>query len=112
MLVNILTSDGVTEAVMKEPSLTAANAIAFKSEMTALIEAGQMQIILDLNGVRFIDSTGLGALVGLLKRIGSRGDLVLHGLQPTVLSAFRLTRMDRVFRIFSDAQTAREAVAG
>lgn len=112
MLVSTLASDGVVEAVIGDTSLTAANAVAFKSEMTALIEAGQLQIVLDLSGVRFIDSTGLGALVGLLKRIGSRGDLVLHGLQPTVMSAFKLTRMDRVFRIFSDARAAREALAG
>ncbi len=72
------------------------------------IEAGRSRLVLDLGKVSFIDSTGLGALVGLLKRVGMRGELVVCGVQPSVEQMFRLTRMDRVFRIF---RTADEAVA-
>ncbi len=110
MLLRVAREDVITEAVIDEPSLTAANAASFKSEMLAIVEDGHLQVCLDLSKVRFVDSTGLGALVGLLKRIGSKGDLVLHGLQPGVKAAFKLTRMDRVFRIYPDALAARKAL--
>jgi anti-sigma B factor antagonist len=61
--------------------------------------------------VDFIDSSGLGAIVSALKTIGRNGDLVLCGIKETVMSLFRLTRMDRVFRIFTDQGEATAALS-
>ena len=64
--------------------------------------------MLDLAGVTFIDSSGLGALVGSLKAMGKEGDFVLSGAKAAVAGVFRLTRMDKVFRMY---ETADDAVA-
>lgn len=86
--------------------LDARIATDFKEQMAELIASGHTKIILDLARVEFIDSSGLGAIVSSLKRMGGRGDLVVCGLQDTILTMFRLTRMDRVFQIFDDEQQA------
>lgn len=86
--------------------LTAANATGFKGEVVALIEAGQSQLIVDFSSVSFLDSSGLGALVGILKKIGHRGDLLVCGLSGDVDQMFRVSRMDRVFAIHRDVDAA------
>jgi anti-sigma B factor antagonist len=61
--------------------------------------------------VRFIDSSGLGAIVSMLKLIGREGDLVLCGVTDPVMSLFKLTRMDRVFQMFPSEHDALAALA-
>jgi anti-sigma B factor antagonist len=80
----------------------------FKHQSIEYISEGNRSIVLDMRAVSFIDSSGLGALVSSLKAIGSDGDLVLCGTEGTVASMFKLTRMDKVFRMFV---TTEEAVA-
>lgn len=58
--------------------------------------------ILDLSGVTFVDSSGIGAIVGLLKFLGRERRLELCGLNPMVQKVFRLTRLDKVFIIRKD----------
>lgn len=90
--------------------LTAAAAPDFKTRLAEEIAAGHTRIIIDLGGVSFIDSSGLGAIVGGLKRLGARGDIVLCGLQPAASQMFRLTRMDNVFRIYKSPEDAAAAI--
>jgi anti-sigma B factor antagonist len=67
-------------------------------------------IIVDLGGVRFIDSLGLSTLVKGLKRCRQhQGDLYLCNLQQSVLMVFELTRLNQAFKILQDAETALEA---
>jgi anti-sigma B factor antagonist len=80
----------------------------FKHQLIDYISEGNRSIVLDMRDVSFIDSSGLGALVSSLKVIGQDGDLVLSGTGGTVASMFKLTRMDKVFRMFG---TTEEAVA-
>jgi anti-sigma B factor antagonist len=89
-----------------EERLDARVATDFKERMAELIASGNTKIVLDLSKVEFIDSSGLGAIVSSLKRMGGRGDMVVCGLQAPALTLFRLTRMDRVFQIFGDEQQA------
>jgi anti-sigma B factor antagonist len=86
--------------------LTAANATGFKNEVVALVDQGHSQIIIDFSTVSFLDSSGLGALVGVLKKIGHRGDLLVSGLSGDVDQMFRVCRMDRVFPIHRDVDAA------
>ncbi len=81
--------------------LDASVAVDFKEKMADLIKRGHSMIILNLSVVEFIDSSGLGSIVSSLKTIGRNGDLVLCGINRNIMSMFKLTRMDRVFRIFS-----------
>jgi len=63
--------------------------------------------ILDLNKVGFIDSTGLGILISLLRYLNEKGGkLRLTGLQDEVRSIFEITRLFRVFDISKSVEDA------
>ncbi len=89
-----------------EPRIDAAIAVQFKDAMRAKSESFSGTIILDMAGVDFLDSSGLGAVVGAMKQINQDQRLELAGLTPTVEKVFRLTRMDSVFTIHASVESA------
>jgi anti-sigma B factor antagonist len=91
--------------------LDAKIAVTFKDQMTQLINDGNTKIILDMSGVDFVDSSGLGAIVTCLKVLGRKGDLVISGVKNDVMTMFVLTRMDRVFQLFPSIEDATKALA-
>lgn len=91
--------DDLTLLKVLEPRLDAANAPELRGKINELIEAGAQRIILDISDVEFMDSSSLGAMVSILKMVGSSGDLVVAGAHGIVADLFKLTRMDRVFRM-------------
>lgn len=95
----------------QQERIDAAVAIKFKDEMRKLTSEGPETVILDLQSVSFIDSSGLGAIVGAMKQLGAEQTLQLAGLSPNVEKVFRLTRMDRVFRIYMSRDEALGSVA-
>jgi len=95
----------------KDSRIDAAVAIQFKELMRDLIRNGPARVLLDLSNVAFLDSSGLGAMVSVLKLLGPGRTLELCGLTPAVEKVFRLTRMDSVFTIHRpDAGVLRDAV--
>jgi len=61
-------------------------------------------------GVNFIDSSGLGTLVGILRTVEKEGGQVrIAGLIPEVLVIFELTRLHRIFDIYETAAAAMAA---
>ena len=86
--------------------IDAAVAVRFKDKMLELTNHDARRVILDLSKVEFLDSSGLGAVVGSMKQLGRSRTLDLAGLTPTVGKVFRITRMDRVFRIFESTEAA------
>lgn len=101
------TSDGTTQIItVHSDRIDAAMAIQFKEDMRAETEACADRVILDLSGVEFIDSSGLGAIVASMKQLGLNRRLDLAGPQPVVEKVFRLTRMDTVFRLFATLDDA------
>jgi anti-sigma B factor antagonist len=82
-----------------ETRIDAAGAIRFKDRMRELVQDPAPRVVLDLSQVTFLDSSGLGAVVAVMKLLGPSRTLELSGLTPTVLKVFRLTRMDSVFTI-------------
>ena len=64
-------------------------------------------IIVDLSDVSYIDSAGLAALIQAMQKVeGYGGKFMLAGLQETVRSIFEISRLDQVFQIFPDADSA------
>jgi anti-sigma B factor antagonist len=94
-----------------EPRLDARGAVSFKEIMGNFIKEGHSQIVLNLSNVEFIDSSGLGAIVSSLKALGLKGEIAICGLRHTVLTMFKLTRMDKVFRIFKEERETVTALA-
>ena len=84
-----------------EERLDAHNSGELKVVLQQLFEGGNLTLLVDLKNVRFIDSSGLGALVsGFKNATVKHGVLKLSSLQPQVKSMFELTRLHRVFEIF------------
>ena len=92
-----------------EPRIDAAVAIEFKERMRDLIKDAPERVILDLSQVAFLDSSGLGAVVAVMKLLAPERRLELAGLTPTVEKVFRLTRMDSVFVIHPAAPDVQRA---
>lgn len=61
--------------------------------------------------VEFMDSSSLGTMVGILKMVGGKGDLMISGAQGIVADLFKLTRMDRVFRMTASVDEAGQLMA-
>lgn len=99
-------NDDITVITPDGERLTAANATHFKEQVIAHVDGGHSRLVVDMSGVSFVDSAGLGALVGVLKRIGNRGDIVVCGLADGVRQMFELTRMNRIFTEYSDRAAA------
>lgn len=82
-----------------ETRVDAAVAIRFKDRMRELVAMPSPRVVLDLSRVAFLDSSGLGAVVAVMKLLGPDRKLELAALTPPVEKVFRLTRMDSVFVI-------------
>lgn len=86
---------------------TLAKAVKFKEFVTELIDQGSNKVIIDLTICEYIDSTFLGAMVSLLKKLNSiQGDLRLVYNKEAPSLVFVVTRMDKVFKIFDTLDEA------
>jgi len=89
----------VAVAVVPVEELDASNAAEFKRDIAPVLEANA-SVVLDLTGVRFVDSSGLGAFISCLRKLNAKGgDLKLSGMSTQVRAVFELVRMHRVFDI-------------
>ena len=78
----------------------------FKSTMHRHIENGHRRIVLDFSEINFIDSSGLGTIVHVLKMLKGDGDIVISGATDTVMRMFKLTRMNKIFNMVENESLA------
>jgi len=82
----------------------------FKEELLGAVEAGWPRLVVDLSAVEFVDSSGLGALIGGLKAArAAGGDRRLAAVPDQARVVLSLTTLDRMFRSYASVE---EAVAG
>lgn len=91
-------SDGQVVRVTVD-RIDSAAAIQFKDRMREIGGGDGDRVILDMSRVTFLDSSGLGAVVAVMKLLAPAKRLELAGLTPNVQKVFRLTRMDGIFVI-------------
>lgn len=78
-----------------------------RERLIELVSQGKYKIVVDLEQVEFLDSTGLGVLVGGLKRVRSHdGDLSLVCTQSRILKVFEITGLNKVFTISDSVDAA------
>lgn len=94
---------------VEDRRIDAAVAVRFKERMQEITATARERVILDLGKVEFLDSSGLGAVVAAMKQLGPGCRLDLARLTPTVDKVFRMTRMDRIFRIYPSTGDALRA---
>jgi anti-sigma B factor antagonist len=99
--------NGFSVLTIQDERIDAHNSGELKEYLLQMIEEGENHIIVQLEHVRFIDSSGLGALLSGNKHILAKsGKLALTNIQKQVLSMFELTRLNRVFEIYADLNEA------
>ena len=79
--------------------LDSVSAPEFREQAYECVRSDCAVYVLDLSGVTFVDSSGIGAIVALLKHLGRNRRLELCGLNPMVRKVFKLTCLDKVFII-------------
>ena len=104
------TKDASGVAVVQvEGQLIVGNRQELKELVQAALDAGERRILIDFSRTGYIDSSGLGALVSISKKIREAGgELRLSGLNEDLRSLFELTKLDTLFAI---TRTAEEALA-
>lgn len=87
--------------------LNMVSAPALREAITALVSAGRPRIVVNLAGVEFIDSSGLGSLIGCLKT-ARQAEGNLRIAQPTkqVLTVLQLSNIDRILRPYESPEAA------
>lgn len=83
------------------------NAPKLREQMAALIDAGDADLLINMTGVDYIDSTGLGTLVGGLKRATEKnGQIRIICPNEQIYKVFNITGLVKVFPIFDNEQDA------
>ena len=78
-----------------------------REKLIELVSEGSYDVVVNLEGVDFLDSTGLGVLVGALKRVKAHdGSLSLVCTQDKILKIFKITGLTKVFPINSSVEEA------
>jgi len=92
--------EGIALLKVTASRLDASIAPELKQYVANIIEKGDSRIMLDLQNVQFMDSSGLGAVIASFKLTGQKGDFVICNMNEAVLEIFELTHMDRLFEIY------------
>ncbi|MCX8084576.1 MAG: STAS domain-containing protein [Calditerrivibrio sp.] len=95
-------------ALIKIPNrLDASNSMPFKDKMTELVDKGYYLLLIDLSQTNFIDSSGLGALVGKISTCRKNGgDVRLIAPTQRVVEILQITNLDKVLKIYKSKNDA------
>ena len=98
-MTNYSRTDSGDETILRiDGTLDAATAPDLRTVVDSIVDEGRTLITLELSGLRLIDSSGVGVIVSLFKRIRANGGSVrIVGLRDQPKSIFKLLRLDRVF---------------
>jgi anti-sigma B factor antagonist len=98
-MTNYSRTDSGDETILRiEGTLDAATAPDLRTVVDAIVDEGRLLITLELSSLRLIDSSGVGVIVSLFKRVRANGGQVrIQGLRDQPRAIFRLLRLDRVF---------------
>ena len=110
MSFNLIRNDDVL-LVEVDGQLVVTNRQEFKQAILDAVEQGARTVVIDFARTGYIDSSGLGALVSLSKRVrDAGGDIRLASLHDDLRTLFELTRLDQLFPLYAtraDAHAAR-----
>ncbi len=108
MLETKVNESGVLIASIKESDrLNVAVADKVKSELSAIVTDDYQKVLLNLDTIKFIDSTGIGVLISALKTARQNNNVfALCNIQKDVMSLLSLMKLDKVFDIYEDESVA------
>ncbi|MCK5378237.1 MAG: STAS domain-containing protein [Acidobacteria bacterium] len=105
--------DDVTVVVIEGVIKLGESARLFSGYLKELFDGDTGGVLIDMTEIDYVDSTGLGELVGYLQRFEDQGRrLALLRPQSRIRNLLKVTQLDKVFQIFTDEQEAVEALKG
>jgi anti-sigma B factor antagonist len=105
--VNLTVTSGAVAVIRPEGRLTATTVPQLRKAVDDLVAAGNVRIVVDLGATEFVDSSGLGALIGGLKAARlAGGDLRIAAMTEPVRRVLKLTNLDRVLRDHPTVESA------
>ena len=84
---------------------------AVKLAAREAVFSGRNRIVLDLTETTFLDSTGLGVIIGLARLVRPDGDIAIVNVNPTIMKTFEITGLDDIFAVRPTLETAIAALA-
>ena len=106
-------TEGFATVVIAQGEIDLATIPQLTEKLDDLIAEGQADLIIDMAGVGFIDSTGLGALVGARKKaLAKEGSVHLACVQPKVLKIFKITQLTEIFPVHESVADAIASASG
>ena len=107
MTFNLRKEAGGVVVVTVDGQLIVGNRQEIKQKVLDALEAGERKFLIDFTKTGYIDSSGLGVLVSLSKKIRDEGgDLRLAGLNEDLKTLFELTKLDTLFAISDSSSEA------
>ena len=105
-------TEGDVEIIEVGGEIDVYTAPRLREAIVAAVDAGHTRLVIDVRKVDFLDSTGLGVLVGALKRVrADGGSLDIVCTQERILKIFEITGLDKVFGLHATVEEARGANA-
>ncbi|HEV2261111.1 MAG TPA: STAS domain-containing protein [Candidatus Rubrimentiphilum sp.] len=109
--VNVREPKGDTYVVDLSGEIDVYTSPKVKDAIGELIDKGHYNLVINLENVRYIDSTGLGVLIGGLKRVREHGGTVnLVCTNPQIKKIFDITGLVKIFGIYDDVDAAMKAL--
>ncbi len=105
-------SDGVIICSFDQPGkLNAINSEEAKSEIGRHFDDPGARLILDLKNINFIDSSGFGALLSIMKRArNNNGTLFICNIKPDVMVLFKLLQLHQVFNLGESVEECKKKI--
>jgi anti-sigma B factor antagonist len=104
--------DGVTQCVIVG-EVDMATTPQLRDELIGLVDAGDQRLVLDVSGVPFLDSTGLGVLMEVHRRLrDNSGAVALVGARPALVRLLTITNLSRALPVYRTVEDAAAAVGG
>lgn len=102
-----VSKNGDVTLIEVEGQLIVGNRQELKQQVLEQLEGGDRKFVIDFADTGYIDSSGLGVLVSLSKKIREQGgELRLSSLNEDLRTLFELTKLDTLFRIADDKEQA------
>jgi len=103
--------DDILRITVNFPRLDAATAPACRGEIEENLQEAPRRVLVDLSLVSFVDSTGLGVLVALVKKMSADGKIAVVGANAAVRRLFQITKLDTLFLLCDSEDAAHAALA-
>lgn len=104
--------DGVARCVIVG-EVDMATTPQLRDELLGLVDAGEQYLVLDVSGVPFLDSTGLGVLMEVHRRLrDNSGSVALVGARPALVRLLTITNLSRALPVYRSVEDAATAVSG